>query len=140
AGGQEPGGPAGRQQRRRGQAHPRRGEPAGRGTGGHDGRSGRPRRAARGRSRSMSIWLNENSKVIVQGMTGSEGSNHTRRMLAAGTNVVGGVTPKKGGQTVDFDGTTVPVFDSVADAMAETGADVSVIFVPAKFAKSAMVE
>ncbi|MQA02827.1 MAG: succinate--CoA ligase subunit alpha [Streptosporangiales bacterium] len=88
----------------------------------------------------MSIWLDENSKVIVQGMTGSEGSNHTRRMLAAGTNIVGGVTPKKGGQTVDFDGTQVPVFDSVADAMAETGADVSVIFVPAKFARTAMIE
>ncbi|MQA81858.1 MAG: succinate--CoA ligase subunit alpha [Streptosporangiales bacterium] len=88
----------------------------------------------------MAIWLDENSKVIVQGMTGSEGSNHTRRMLRAGTNIVGGVTPKKGGQKVDFDGTEVPVFDSVADAMSETGADVSVVFVPAKFARAAMVE
>ena len=88
----------------------------------------------------MSIWLDENSKVIVQGMTGSEGAKHTRRMLAAGTTVVGGVTPKKGGQKVDFDGTEVPVFDTVADAMAETGANVSVVFVPAKFAKSAMLE
>ncbi|MBO0828942.1 MAG: succinate--CoA ligase subunit alpha [Streptosporangiales bacterium] len=88
----------------------------------------------------MSIWLDENSKVIVQGMTGSEGGKHTRRMLAAGTNVVGGVTPKKGGQQVDFDGRQVPVFDTVADAMAETGADVTVVFVPAKFTRAAMIE
>jgi succinyl-CoA synthetase alpha subunit len=88
----------------------------------------------------MSVWLDENSKVIVQGMTGSEGVKHTRRMLAAGTNVVGGVTPKKGGQRVDFDGTQVPVFDTVAEAMAETGADVTVVFVPARFTKAAMIE
>ncbi|HEX6446239.1 MAG TPA: succinate--CoA ligase subunit alpha [Streptosporangiales bacterium] len=88
----------------------------------------------------MSIWLDENSKVIVQGMTGSEGSKHTMRMLAAGTNVVGGVTPKKGGQQVDFGSRQVPVFDTVADAMAETGADVTVVFVPAKFTKAAMIE
>jgi succinyl-CoA synthetase alpha subunit len=73
-------------------------------------------------------------------MTGSEGSKHTRRMLAAGTRVVGGVNPRKAGETVDFDGTSVPVFGSVADAMAETGADVSVIFVPPAFAKGAVVE
>jgi succinyl-CoA synthetase alpha subunit len=88
----------------------------------------------------MAIWLTKESKVIVQGMTGSEGSRHTRRMLRAGTNVVGGVTPGKGGQSVDFDGTTLPVFNSVADAMAGTGADVTVIFVPPKFAKGAMIE
>ncbi|HEY2791772.1 MAG TPA: succinate--CoA ligase subunit alpha, partial [Micromonosporaceae bacterium] len=86
------------------------------------------------------IWLTKDSKVIVQGMTGSEGSKHTRRMLKAGTNIVGGVTPGKGGQQVDFDGTSVPVFNSVAEAMAQTGADVTVIFVPPKFAKGAMVE
>jgi succinyl-CoA synthetase alpha subunit len=88
----------------------------------------------------VSIWLDEKSKVIVQGMTGSEGSKHTMRMLASGTNVVGGVTPKKGGQQVDFGGRQVPVFDTVADAMAETGADVTVVFVPAKFTKTAMIE
>src|SRR5215475_3060328 len=88
----------------------------------------------------MAIWLTKDSKVIVQGMTGSEGSKHTRRMLAAGTNVVGGVTPGKGGQSVDFGGTSLPVFNSVAEAMSATGADVTVIFVPPKFAKGAIVE
>jgi len=76
----------------------------------------------------------------VQGMTGSEGSKHTRRMLAAGTTVVGGVTPGKGGQFVDFDSAKVPVFNSVAEAMAETGADTTVVFVPPRFAKGAVVE
>ncbi|MFI6822364.1 succinate--CoA ligase subunit alpha [Micromonospora sp. NPDC050187] len=88
----------------------------------------------------MAIWLTKDSKVIVQGMTGSEGSKHTRRMLAAGTNVVGGVNPRKAGQTVDFDGTELPVFANVADAMKETGADVTVIFVPPQFTKGAVVE
>jgi succinyl-CoA synthetase alpha subunit len=88
----------------------------------------------------VSIFLTEKSRVIVQGMTGSEGSKHTRRMLASGTQVVGGVNPRKAGQTVDFDGTSVPVFGSVADAMADTGADVSVIFVPPPFAKAAVIE
>jgi succinyl-CoA synthetase alpha subunit len=88
----------------------------------------------------MSIFLNENSKVIVQGMTGSEGRKHTQRMLASGTAIVGGVNPSKAGQSVDFDGTSVPVFGSVAEAMKETGADVSVLFVPPKFAKDAVIE
>ncbi|GGR84715.1 succinate--CoA ligase [ADP-forming] subunit alpha [Micromonospora fulviviridis] len=88
----------------------------------------------------MAIWLTKDSKVIVQGMTGSEGSKHTRRMLAAGTNVVGGVNPRKAGQKVDFDGTELPVFASVADAMKETGAEVTVIFVPPQFTKAAVVE
>jgi succinyl-CoA synthetase alpha subunit len=88
----------------------------------------------------MAIWLTKDSKVIVQGMTGSEGSKHTRRMLAAGTNVVGGVNPRKAGTTVDFDGTTLPVFANVGEAMKETGADVSVIFVPPAFTKAAIVE
>src|SRR5215207_3987892 len=88
----------------------------------------------------MSIFLNENSKVIVQGMTGSEGSKHTQRMLASGTAIVGGVNPRKAGTTVDFDGATVPVFGSVADAMDKTGADVTVIFVPPAFTKGAVVE
>src|SRR6476661_7097636 len=89
----------------------------------------------------MAIFLDDNSKVIVQGMTGSEGRKHTQRMLASGTNIVGGVNPRKAGETVEFDGgTTVPVFGSVADAMAATGANVSVIFVPAAFTKAAVVE
>ena len=88
----------------------------------------------------MAIFLTENSKVIVQGMTGSEGSKHTQRMLDSGTNVVGGVTPGKGGQSVDFRGTSVPVFGSVAEAVESTGADVSVVFVPPKFTKGAVVE
>src|SRR4051794_27799581 len=88
----------------------------------------------------MSIFLNENSKVIVQGMTGSEGQKHTRRMIASGTNIVGGVNPRKAGQSVDFDGTDVPVFGSVQEAMDATGADVSVVFVPPAGTKGAVVE
>jgi len=88
----------------------------------------------------MAIWLTKDSKVLVQGMTGSEGSKHTRRMLAAGTAVVGGTNPRKAGQTVDFDGTQLPVFATVADAMRETGADVTVIFVPPQFTKGAVIE
>ncbi|NYJ04719.1 succinate--CoA ligase subunit alpha [Petropleomorpha daqingensis] len=88
----------------------------------------------------MSIFLNENSKVIVQGMTGSEGRKHTQRMLASGTAIVGGVNPKKAGENVEFDGATVPVFGNVAEAMKETGADVSVIFVPPAGAKGAVIE
>ena len=88
----------------------------------------------------MSIFLNENSKVIVQGMTGSEGRKHTQRMLTSGTAIVGGVNPKKAGQSVEFEGGTVPVFGSVAEAMKETGADVTVIFVPPAGAKGAVIE
>ena len=72
-------------------------------------------------------------EVIVQGMTGSEGRKHTHRMLSSGTRIVGGVTPGKGGQVVEFERGTAPVFNSVGDAMAATGANVTVIFVPAKF-------
>ena len=88
----------------------------------------------------MAIWLTKDSRVIVQGVTGSEGSRHTRRMLRAGTNIVGGTNPRKAGQQVDFDGVKVPVFAGVAEAMRETGADASVIFVPPAFARSAMTE
>ncbi len=88
----------------------------------------------------MSIFLNENSKVIVQGMTGSEGRKHTQRMLASGTAIVGGVNPKKAGESVDFEGASVPVFGSVAEAMKETGADVTVVFVPPAGAKGAVIE
>ncbi|MEV3921544.1 succinate--CoA ligase subunit alpha [Actinomadura coerulea] len=88
----------------------------------------------------MAIWLTENSKIIVQGITGSEGTKHGRRMLASGAEVVGGVNARKAGQSVDFDGTTLPVFGTVEEAMRETGADVSVVFVPPKFTKDAVVE
>ena len=69
----------------------------------------------------MAIWLNEGSNVIVQGMTGSEGTKHTGRMLASGANVVGGVNARKAGTSVDFSGTTLPVFGTVAEAMQEHG-------------------
>ncbi|MFJ2186852.1 succinate--CoA ligase subunit alpha [Kitasatospora sp. NPDC087861] len=88
----------------------------------------------------MAIFLTKDSKVIVQGMTGSEGMKHTRRMLASGTQIVGGVNPRKAGTTVDVDGTEVPVFGTVTEAMEKTGADVTVIFVPPKFTKDAVVE
>jgi len=93
----------------------------------------------------MAIFLTKDSRVIVQGMTGSEGRKHTQRMLTSGTTVVGGVNPKKAGETVEFtaaDGSTtqIPVFGSVADAVAQTGADTSVIFVPAAGTKAAAVE
>lgn len=84
----------------------------------------------------MAIWLNSDSKILVQGMTGSEGTKHTRRMVASGAKVVAGVTPGKGGQDVDG----IPIFDDVATAMAQTGANVSVVFVPPKFAKGAVQE
>src|SRR5947209_272700 len=71
-------------------------------------------------------------------MTGSEGRKHTQRMLDAGSQVVGGVTPGKAGKTVDFNGAALPVFGSVAESMAATGADVSVVFVPPRFAKAAV--
>ena len=93
----------------------------------------------------MSIFLNKDSKVIVQGITGGEGTKHTALMLKAGTQVVGGVNARKAGTTVshkDKDGNDVelPVFGTVAEAMKETGADVSVVFVPPKFAKDAIIE
>ena len=88
----------------------------------------------------MAIWLTENSKIIVQGMTGSEGTKHTKRMVASGSQMVGGVNPRKAGTTVDVDGVQVPVFATVAEAIKETGADVSVAFVPPAFAKSAVLE
>jgi succinyl-CoA synthetase alpha subunit len=88
----------------------------------------------------MAIFLTKESKVIVQGMTGATGMKHTKLMLADGTNIVGGVNPRKAGTNVEFDGTEVPVFGSVAEAMEKTGADVTVIFVPPKFAKDAVVE
>jgi succinyl-CoA synthetase alpha subunit len=84
----------------------------------------------------MAIWLTDTSKVIVQGITGSEGQRHTRRMVASGTSVVGGVNPRKAGTDVDG----IPVFATVSEAMKETGADVSVVFVPPAFARDAAIE
>jgi succinyl-CoA synthetase alpha subunit len=89
----------------------------------------------------MSIFLTKDSKVIVQGITGGEGTKHTALMLKAGTQVVGGVNARKAGTTVEHEGgITLPVFGTVAEAIAETGADVSIIFVPPAFAKDAMIE
>jgi succinyl-CoA synthetase alpha subunit len=88
----------------------------------------------------MAIFLTGASRVIVQGITGSEGRKHGARMIAAGTNVVGGTNPRKAGQTIDLGGTQVPVFGTVADAMSATGADVSVVFVPPAGAKAAVIE
>jgi succinyl-CoA synthetase alpha subunit len=88
----------------------------------------------------VAIFLTDQSRVLVQGITGSEGTKHTRRMIAAGTNIVAGVTPGKGGQVVDVDGQIIPVFNSVQEAVAATAADVSVVFVPPRFAKSAVMQ
>ena len=84
----------------------------------------------------MAILADENTRLLVQGITGREGAFHTRRMLKSGTRVVAGVTPGKGGQ--DFEG--VPVFDTVSRAVGETGANTSIIFVPAPFAADAVYE
>jgi len=84
----------------------------------------------------MSILVNKNTKLLVQGITGRDGSFHTKKMIDYGTQVVGGVSPGKGGQTVHG----VPVFNTVSDAVKETGANTSVIFVPAPFAADAVLE
>ena len=88
----------------------------------------------------MSIFLNENSKVIVQGITGGEGTKHATKMIAAGTNIVGGVNARKAGTTHTVGDRDVTVYGTVEEAMKETGADVSVLFVPPKFAKDAVIE
>ncbi|MET8777822.1 succinate--CoA ligase subunit alpha [Nocardia sp. NPDC050713] len=93
----------------------------------------------------MSIFLNKDSKVIVQGITGGEGTKHTALMLKAGTQVVGGVNARKAGTTVahtDKDGNAIelPVFGTVEEAIKATGADVSIAFVPPKFSKDAIIE
>lgn len=89
----------------------------------------------------MSIFVDETTRVVVQGITGRDGSFHTRQMMAYGAQVVAGVTPGKGGRPFDGpDGTVVPVFDTVADAVAETGANASVIYVPPAFAAGAIME
>ena len=88
----------------------------------------------------MAIFINKETRLIVQGMTGSEGTKHTGRMIVSGTNVVGGVTPGKGGQSVEIAGKTLPVFNTIAEAMAATQANASVVFVPPKFAKAAVID
>jgi len=88
----------------------------------------------------MAILLDEHSRIIVQGITGGEGTKHTKRMLASGAHVVGGVNARKAGTKVDFDGTVLPVFGTVAEAMAETGANVTVGFVPPAFTKDSVIE
>ncbi|PZE98636.1 succinate--CoA ligase subunit alpha [Curtobacterium sp. MCLR17_040] len=88
----------------------------------------------------MSIFLNKDSKVIVQGITGGEGTKHTALMLKAGTNVVGGVNARKAGTTVTHGDVSLPVFGSVREAIDTTGADVSIVFVPPAFAKDAVME
>lgn len=88
----------------------------------------------------MAIFLDETSRIVVSGITGSEGAKHTRRMLAAGTNVVGGVNPRKAGQHVEIASSKLPVFGSVAESMTATGADVCVLFVPPPFVSDAVME
>ncbi|MFZ5872344.1 MAG: succinate--CoA ligase subunit alpha [Actinomycetota bacterium] len=89
----------------------------------------------------MAIFLDSSSTIVVQGMTGSEGTKHTQRMLRSGANVVGGVNARKAGQTASFeDGVELPVFGTVKEAMEATGANVSVVFVPPAFTKDAVVE
>jgi len=88
----------------------------------------------------VAIFLTAESRILVQGITGSEGRKHGARMLAAGSKVVGGTNPRKAGQTVELNGTDVPVFGTVADTMAATAADVSVVFVPETGTKTAVIE
>jgi succinyl-CoA synthetase alpha subunit len=88
----------------------------------------------------MSILVNKNTKLVVQGMTGREGRFHTEQMIEYGTAVVAGVTPGKGGQKEDIAGQQIPVYDTVREAVAETGANTSIIFVPARFAVDAIYE
>ncbi len=88
----------------------------------------------------MAIFIDETSRVLVQGMTGKEGRKHTQRMIMSGTRIVGGVTPGKGGESVIFEEDPVPVFSSVAEGMDATGANVSVVFVPPRFARDAVLE
>src|SRR5665647_62541 len=123
-----------RHQRRRGPRDPRRARLR------RDARHGRcrpeSRRAGEGRC-EVSIYIDKSSRVLIQGITGRDGSFHARQMREYGTAVVAGVTPGKGGQK--FDG-EVPIFNTVADAVEETKANVSVIYVPPPFAADAMME
>jgi succinyl-CoA synthetase alpha subunit len=88
----------------------------------------------------MAIYIDNDTRLIVQGITGRDGSFHTREMVAYGTNVVGGVTPGKGGQRFEADGTSVPIFNGMDEAVEATGANCSVIYVPPAFAAGAIME
>lgn len=88
----------------------------------------------------MSILVDKNTRLLVQGITGREGTFHTNQMIAFGTNVVGGVVPGKGGQSFEGERGKLPIFDTVRAAAEATGANASIIFVPAKFAPEAMYE
>ena len=88
----------------------------------------------------MSILVDNNTRLLVQGITGREGTFHTNHMIAYGTNVVAGVTPGKGGMTFNGEGADVPVFNTVQKAVEDTGANTSLIFVPARFAVDAIYE
>jgi succinyl-CoA synthetase alpha subunit len=88
----------------------------------------------------MAIFLTGDSRIMVQGITGSEGSKHAARMIAAGSAIVGGTNPRRAGETLELSGERVPVFASVAETMAQTGANVSVVFVPPAFLKGAVME
>ena len=88
----------------------------------------------------MSIWISEDTKVVVQGITGGQGTFHAIRMAEYGTDIVGGVTPGKGGQEIELPGRVVPVFNEMSEAIAKTGAVASVIYVPARFAATAITE
>jgi succinyl-CoA synthetase alpha subunit len=102
-------------------------------------RTGPPNWQAQGCD-AVPIFLDERSRIIVQGMTGSEGMKHTARMLASGANVVGGVNARKAGTKAEFASGALPVFGSVAEAMGETGANVTVGFVPPAFTKDSVIE
>ena len=88
----------------------------------------------------MSIFVDQHTKVLIQGITGRDGSFHSRQMMEYGTDVVAGVTPGKGGQTFEGGGRTVPIFNTVAEAVEATGANASVIYVPPAFASGAIME
>lgn len=88
----------------------------------------------------MTIFLNKDSRIIVQGMTGGMGSKHTALMIQAGSTILGGVNARKAGTSVELSGKTLPVFGTVAEAMSETGANTSVVFVPPAFTKDACIE
>ena len=88
----------------------------------------------------MAIWIEEDAKVLVQGITGKQGMFHADKMVEYGTNIVGGCTPGKGGQTVDLQGNSYPVWNSMFEAIKTTDADATVIYVPPPFAAEAIME
>ena len=88
----------------------------------------------------MAIWIGEDAKLLIQGITGSQGSFHGEKMIEYGTDVVGGVTPGKGGQTIELAGETIAVYNTMVEAIEATDADASVIYVPPRFAAAAIME